>query len=128
MKRIVVCLDGTWNQVRSPKRVTNVVRLAQSIQPCAKDGTTQISYYQSGVGTGDAIDRVLGGVFGRGIRDGVKRAYAFISLNYEPGDHIYIFGFSRGAYTARALAGLIGASGVLRKEHYEQFEVAWKSK
>jgi uncharacterized protein (DUF2235 family) len=125
MKRIVICLDGTWNQVRNPKRVTNVVRIAQAIRPCASDGHTQICYYNSGVGTGDAIDRVLGGVFGRGIRGNVKRAYAFLSLNYEPGDEIYIFGFSRGAYTARALAGLIGAAGVLKKERFELFDVAW---
>lgn len=64
MKRIVICLDGTWNQVRNPKRVTNVVRIAQAIRPCASDGHTQICYYNSGVGTGDLIDRILGGVFG----------------------------------------------------------------
>jgi len=127
MKRIVICLDGTWNQVRNPKTVTNVVRLAQSVAPCAANGTQQICYYNSGVGTGDPIDRVLGGVFGRGIRANVKRAYTFLSLNYQPGDEIYIFGFSRGAYTARALAGMIGASGLLKKEFLDllDVDVAW---
>src|SRR5262249_41184652 len=66
------------------------------------------------------------GVFGRGVRANVKRAYAFISLNYQPLDEIYIFGFSRGAYTARALAGLIGSARILQKEHFDRFDVAWR--
>lgn len=101
------------------------MKLAQAVKAEAADGTEQIVYYNAGVGTGDLIDKFLGGVFGRGLRNNVKRAYAFLSLNYEPGDEIYIFGFSRGAYTARALAGVIGASGIVKKEEYEKFEVAW---
>jgi len=124
-KRIVLCLDGTWNQVSDPRKVTNVVRLAQAVRPLAADGTPQVVYYNSGVGTGDALDKLLGGVVGRGLRANVKRAYAFLSLNYEPGDEIYVFGFSRGAYTARAVAGVVCASGILRKEHFDNFEVAW---
>ena len=125
MKRLVLCLDGTWNQVLDPETVTNVVKLAQCVRTVASDGVQQIVYYNSGVGTGDALDKFLGGVFGRGLKANVKRAYAFLSLNYEPGDEIYIFGFSRGAYTARALSGVIGASGILRKEQYHKFEDAW---
>jgi uncharacterized protein (DUF2235 family) len=101
------------------------VKLAQAVKAEAADGTEQIVYYNAGVGTGDLNDQFLGGVLGRGRRNNVKRAYAFLSLNYEPGDEIYIFGFSRGAYTARALAGVIGASGIVKKEEYEKFEVAW---
>jgi uncharacterized protein (DUF2235 family) len=125
MKRIIICLDGTWNKVRNPAKVTNVVKLAQAVCPIASDGTVQVVYYNSGVGTGDLLDKILGGVFGRGLRDNVKRAYAFLSLNYAPGDEIYIFGFSRGSYTARALAGVIGACGILKKDHFEKFETAW---
>jgi uncharacterized protein (DUF2235 family) len=125
MKRIVLCLDGTWNQVLDPNTVTNVVKIAQAVRTVASDDVEQIVYYNSGVGTGDLLDRVLGGVFGRGLRATVKRAYAFLCLNFQPGDEIYIFGFSRGAYTARALAGVIGTAGILKKEDYEQFEVAW---
>ena len=124
-KRIVICLDGTWNQVMDPATVTNVVKIAQAVRPIANDQTPQIVYYNSGVGTGDLVDKVLGGIFGRGLRNNVKRAYAFLSLNYNPGDEIYIFGFSRGAYTARALAGVIGASGILEKHQFQNFEVAW---
>jgi uncharacterized protein (DUF2235 family) len=76
--------------------VTNVVRLAEAVRPCASNSTTQIVYYNSGVGAGDLLERVLGGLFGRGVKSGVKRAYAFLSLNYEVGDEIYLFGFSRG--------------------------------
>jgi uncharacterized protein (DUF2235 family) len=125
MKRIVICLDGTWNKVVDPQKVTSVVKIAQAVRGTADDGTLQIVYYNSGVGTGDWIDKVLGGVFGRGLRANVKRAYAFLSLNYQPGDEIYIFGFSRGAFTARALAGVITSAGVLKKEEYEKFEIAW---
>jgi uncharacterized protein (DUF2235 family) len=125
MKRLVICLDGTWNKVREPKRVTNVVRLAQAVKPSSEDRTAQVVYYNSGVGTGDIIDKVLGGVFGRGVQSNVKRAYAFLSLNFELGDEIYLFGFSRGAYTARALAGLVGASGILKQHRFADFEVAW---
>jgi uncharacterized protein (DUF2235 family) len=124
-KRIVLCLDGTWNQVREPEEVTNVVKLAQAVLPVAGDGTQQVVYYNSGLGTGDVLDKFLGGVFGRGLRSNVKRAYAFLSLNYEPTDEIYIFGFSRGAYTARALAGVVVASGILRKQEFEKFELVW---
>jgi hypothetical protein len=125
MKRIVICLDGTWNQVGRSKTATNVVHIAQAVKPTAHDGTPQPCYYNSGVGTGDWIDKVLGGVFGRGVKSNVKRAYAFLSLNYEPGDEIYIFGFSRGSYTARALAGLIGAAGILNKDKFDCFDDAW---
>jgi hypothetical protein len=125
MKRIVLCLDGTWNEVRKPDDVTNVVKIAQAVRSVATAGVQQIVYYNSGVGTGDLIDKMLGGVFGRGLRSNVQRAYAFLSLNYEPGDQIFIFGFSRGAYTARALAGVIGTSGILRKDQFQNSDIAW---
>src|SRR5215213_4927725 len=125
MRRIAVCFDGTWNQVREPTRITNIVKMAQAIKPVASDGTSQLVYYNSGVGTGDLIDRFLGGLFGRGIKANVKRALAFLALNYRPDDEIYIFGFSRGAYSARALAGVIGAAGIPRQAEFEQLEKIW---
>jgi uncharacterized protein (DUF2235 family) len=126
LKRIVVCLDGTWNQVTSPSTVTNVVRIAEAVRPCASDGVTQVVYYNSGVGTGDAVDRLLGGVVGRGVKAIVKRSFAFLSLNYESGDEIYLFGFSRGAYAARALGGLVTSSGILKQQYFDRFEIAWR--
>lgn len=112
MKRLVLCFDGTWNAIADPKTVTNVVRLANMVTVSTTDGTDQISYYNSGVGSGGPLDRFLGGAFGAGLKSNVKRGLAFLALNYEEGDEIYLFGFSRGAYTARALAGIVGAAGI----------------
>lgn len=125
-KRIVICLDGTWNKVKQPDEVTNVVKFAQSVVPVAEGGVHQIVYYNSGVGTGGPIDRLLGGVLGVGVRSNVHRAYAFLTLNYQPGDEIFVLGFSRGAFTARAVVAMIGLVGILRREEFERFEEAWR--
>jgi uncharacterized protein (DUF2235 family) len=126
VKRIVICLDGTWNKVAKPDEVTNVVKFAQSVQSVASDGVSQIVYYNSGVGTGGRVDRFLGGVFGAGLKSNVQRAYAFLTLNFVQGDEIYIVGFSRGAYTARALAAIVNSVGVLQSQEFERFEEAWE--
>jgi Uncharacterized alpha/beta hydrolase domain (DUF2235) len=132
LKRIVICYDGTWATLRNPDEVTNVVRVAQAIKPVSSDDVTQIVYYNAGVGSGGPIDRFLGGVFGAGLRDNVKRGLAFLSLNWDAqeswkdADEIYIFGFSRGAYTARALAGVIGAiKGIPRQASFDKLELIW---
>jgi uncharacterized protein (DUF2235 family) len=125
MRRLVICFDGTWNQVRKPTQVTNVVKFAQAVKPVDSRGASQIVYYNSGVGTGDVVDRFLGGVFGRGIKATVKRALAFLALNFQRGDEIYVTGFSRGAYSARALAGVIGSAGVPRQADFEHIETIW---
>jgi hypothetical protein len=111
MKRLVLCFDGTWNAVADPKTVTNVVRLANLVT-VSSQGIDQITYYNSGVGSGGPVDRLLGGAFGVGLKSNVKRGLTFLALNYEAGDEIYLFGFSRGAYTARALSGVVGAAGI----------------
>jgi uncharacterized protein (DUF2235 family) len=134
MKRIVICYDGTWNALAKPEEVTNVVRVAQAVKSLCSDGKTQqIVYYNEGVGNGGPIDRVLGGVFGAGLRDSVKRGLKFLALNWDPeepgnpvADEIYIFGFSRGAYSARALAGVIGAiRGIPRQSSFDELEKVW---
>jgi len=127
MKRIVICYDGTWNAVTNPNTVTNVVRVGQAVRKIArKDGFAQVVYYNAGVGSGGPLDRFLGGVFGAGLRSNVKRGLAFLTLNWEPGDEIYIFGFSRGAYSARALAGVIGAiRGIPKQESFDELERVW---
>jgi hypothetical protein len=112
MKRLVLCFDGTWNAIADPKVVTNVVRLANLITVSDDKGVGQITYYNSGVGSGGPIDRFIGGAFGAGLKANVKRGLTFLALNYDQGDEIYLFGFSRGAYTARALGGVIGAAGI----------------
>jgi Uncharacterized alpha/beta hydrolase domain (DUF2235) len=132
LKRIVICYDGTWNALTNPDEVTNVVRVAQAVVPVSSDGIHQVVYYNAGVGSGGPLDRFLGGVFGAGLRDNVKRGLAFLSLNWEApeegdrADEIYIFGFSRGAYTARALAGVISAiGGIPRQASFDQLEKVW---
>ncbi len=126
MKRIVVCFDGTWNTVTKPNEVTNVVRVGQAVRKVDDKGVTQMVYYNAGVGSGGPIDQFMGGVFGAGLRNNVKRGLAFLSLNWEPGDEIFIFGFSRGAYSARALAGVIGAiQGIPKQQHFDRLEEIW---
>lgn len=118
MKRIAICCDGTWNRLDAAN-VTNVVRVAEAIDAHSADGTHQVVYYNEGVGSGAAVaagvDRFLGGAFGAGLMHKVEQAYRFLVFNYEPGDEIYIFGFSRGAYTARSLAGLIRNCGIVQQ-------------
>lgn len=111
MKRLVLCFDGTWNTLADTSALTNVVKLANLVT-VSSDEVEQVSYYNSGVGGGGIIDRYLGGIFGVGLKSNVKRGLTFLALNYEENDEIYIFGFSRGAYTARALAGVIGSAGI----------------
>ncbi len=122
MKRLVVCCDGTWNQLSGYP--TNVVKLSELVQPVGADGVTQVVYYQAGLGT-QWYDRIPGGAFGWGIDYNIKTAYEFLCLNYQPGDEIYLFGFSRGAYTVRSLAGLIYCSGLLQRQHIRRIEEAY---
>ena len=112
-----MCCDGTWNRPDSP-HVTNVEKIARSIQtdPAATGGVPQLVYYLSGVGgAGYQADRLLGGAFGFGLFSNIVAAYRFLAQNYEPGDEIFIVGFSRGAYTARSLAGMVGRVGLLTR-------------
>lgn len=139
MKTIVFCADGTWNGPGQPEeqeeqggRRTNVFKLflnlsgdlspdslrsadEQERTVVGADGKpTQIAKYLHGVGDSkNFLVRVLGGGGGAGLVTRIVRGYTFISRNFEPGDRIFIVGFSRGAYTARALAGLIVARGLL---------------
>ncbi len=119
-KRIVIACDGTWNR---PDQLhggevtpSNVTKLALAI---ADDdgGTEQRVFYERGVGTGGAVDRIGGGAVGIGLSDNILAPYRFLAQHYVPGDDLYLFGFSRGAFTARSLAGLIGNCGILRPEH-----------
>lgn len=118
MKRLVICCDGTWNRADT-KTVTNIEKIARTVQlePSRALGVQQMVLYLPGVGTaGYQTDKLLGGAFGLGLFHHVLNAYRFLSINYQPDDEIYIFGFSRGAYTARSLAGMIGKVGLLKRE------------
>ena len=131
MKRLIVCCDGTWQDLQTPYP-TNVVKIAQAIEATASDGISQVVFYDAGIGTeGNTkiqkkVDRIVGGNFGKGIDQNIQDGYRFLSLNYSPGDEIYLFGFSRGAYTVRSLAGLMYNSGLLSSPHIRQISQAYE--
>ncbi len=105
-KRIVFCADGTW---QDPLNDTNVYRLYKALTVTSD----QVTFYDDGVGADvSGIDRLLDGAFGQGILQKIRDGYAEIAHAYEPGDEIFLFGFSRGAYTARSLAGMIADCGL----------------
>ncbi|KAL0265059.1 hypothetical protein SLS55_001017 [Diplodia seriata] len=96
---------------------SNVTRISRAIKPMSKDRIPQIVYYHFGVGSrGNVVNRVISGSTGGGLEENVREAYSFLSNNYSPGDEIYLIGFSRGAFTARSIAGLIDQIGVLTKK------------
>jgi uncharacterized protein (DUF2235 family) len=128
MKRIIILIDGTWDKEGTTGN-TNVAKLDINalVKRQAANGTVQRVHYHDGVGAyGDILKRILGGAIGLGLKKIVLDCYGFVVDDYEAGDEIYIFGFSRGAYAARALAGLIGASGVARRPNADLFEIAWQ--
>ena len=131
MKRLIVCCDGTWQELECPYP-TNVVKIAQAIEPLASDGTPQVVFYDEGIGTGGSthvqkeMDRFLGGGLGKGIDKNIQDGYRFLCLNYSPGDEIYLFGFSRGAYTVRSLAGLMYNSGLLSRPNIRHVPEAYR--
>ncbi len=120
-RNLVVCLDGTDNQFSAHN--TNVVRLFQAL---AHSPTTQIAYYDPGVGTiwepgtlsktSQKVQMLLGLAFGLGVSQNVSDAYAFLAQTYQPGDRLFLFGFSRGALEARALAAMLYRVGLLEPQ------------
>ncbi len=132
-KKLVIFCDGTWNE--PIERGTNVMRTMQATANEDLHGNPQVLHYIAGVGTRGG-EKVAGGVFGRGISENIADAYSFIVSNYEKDDEIYLFGFSRGAYTARSIAGLVHNFGILKRyklylvrevyDHYKKPDAAWK--
>jgi Uncharacterized alpha/beta hydrolase domain (DUF2235) len=146
-KRIILLLDGTWNDSDFGAQDTNIVRIreiiartlwaenddvstpvastASSTTPDASTGSVtpkayaqmnNIVFYERGVGTGAFLNRFFGGALGKGLTQNIRRAYKFLSFHYQPGDQVFIFGFSRGAFTARSLVGYIHAAGLLKRD------------
>ncbi len=116
MKRIVIACDGTWNRPEEdPEKdhPTNVLKLARAVAPADTEGVQQVVFYDWGVGS--YHDKVKGGAFGAGIDKNIMDAYRFIVQNYDPEDELFLFGFSRGSYTVRSLAGMLFNCGVLRR-------------
>lgn len=129
MKNIIICCDGTWNTpdekdggVPTP---TNVVRIYNAVAE-SSDDIQQHKYYHPGVGTdGSLLDKAIGGGTGRGLDQNIMSAYRALCDYYEDGDRIFLFGFSRGAYTVRSLVGLIKHCGMLMTGNLDEAE-AWK--
>ncbi len=125
MRNLVVCCDGTWNTAEQRHDgvpvPTNVVRLYNSVASRNEAGVQQIKYYHPGVGTEPGWwDRKMGGATGKGLDQNIQSAYRWLSANYRSGDRIFLFGFSRGAYTVRSLAGMIACCGLLKYEPESQ--------
>ncbi len=133
MKRNVILIDGTWND-EGIGSDTNVAKLDPAygsagpvIKAKASDGISQPSFYHPGVGSeAPFLRKILGGAIGFGLKAIIQAAYAQLAQTYEAGDEIYLIGFSRGAYAVRALAGLIGASGIARGADSDAIEAAWR--
>jgi len=111
-KRLALFFDGTWNK---PDNNTNVWRLALMLADKGEDGVPQEKYYDEGVGT-RLLDRFTGGAFGYGLSENVRDGYRWLMEHYNPGDEIFLFGFSRGAFTARSLSGVIARCGLLKPD------------
>ncbi|RFU19195.1 DUF2235 domain-containing protein [Geodermatophilus marinus] len=127
-KRLVLCCDGTWNtadQERDGRPCpTNVTKVALGIADEDGEGVEQRVCYQPGLGTRPG-ERLRGGAVGVGLSRNVKDAYRFVVENYDPGDELFFFGFSRGAYTARSTVGLIHKCGVLQRRHAGRLDQAY---
>jgi uncharacterized protein (DUF2235 family) len=121
-RRLAFFADGTWNRMEPGGRGTNVAKLF-ALTPTRPD---QITLYDPGVGTG-MLDKFAGGAFGLGISENIKDGYEFLVANWEsPDDEIYLFGFSRGAYTVRSLAGLIGFVGFIDSKDRKLVDEAYE--
>ncbi|ENH68115.1 hypothetical protein FOC1_g10003743 [Fusarium oxysporum f. sp. cubense race 1] len=133
-KRIILCSDGTWlasdtGEKSTPSNVAKLARAVANNGPDAKGNIVkQIVSYHSGLGSGDLpFQKAIYGGFGWGLDIEVSQIYDFISNNYEPGDELFFFGFSRGAFTVRSVAGLVCDVGVLSAVHMSRFTEMWEA-
>jgi uncharacterized protein (DUF2235 family) len=118
-KKIVFCADGTWNHPGETDgglpADTNVYKFFKALLTSA----SQLPFYDDGVGSdGTPVDRLLGGAIGQGLFEKIKEGYAKVAHVYDDGDQIFLFGFSRGAYTVRSLAGMIAVCGLPTPEKF----------
>lgn len=136
-KRLIVACDGTWldsdNGFKRDSYLpfstsgnlavpSNVTRIVRALNPITSDDIPQITYYQAGIGSANNwFNHYWGGTTGAGISEHVREAYAFIAENYVKGDEIFFLGFSRGAFTARSIAGFIATVGLLTRRGMDSF-------
>lgn len=131
-KRLFVCCDGTWNRPTQREfgllAPTNVVKFSNAVQHgWVSDAVEQQVYYHPGVGASDDfLDRVFGGAFGQGLGRNICSAYKWLCESYVDGDEIYVLGFSRGAFTARSLVGMVSHAGLIAQANWDQVKLAYK--
>lgn len=126
-KNIVLCSDGTGNR-GGQLNGTNVWRLYRAVDQGAppQNERLQVAFHEDGVGTESfKLLRIIGGAFGWGITRNLEKLYAFLVQHYEPGDDIFLFGFSRGAYTVRLLASIVASCGIADRKNYSPSQIAW---
>ncbi|EPS38005.1 hypothetical protein H072_8270 [Dactylellina haptotyla CBS 200.50] len=136
-RKIVLCFDGTGNKFHGDDTDSNIVRIYELLDRTSEN---QFHYYQPGIGTyvqnesttfigrmGDKIKTVVDQAVGTSFKTHVIAGYSFIMKYYNPGDCIYIFGFSRGAYTARFLSEMLAGVGLLSRGNEEMIEFGWKT-
>ncbi len=125
-KRIVLCADGTWNRPEKnlkKDQPSNVLRLSRAIRPKKNGPVTQQVFYDWGIGS--YYDPIIGGITGKGLHKNIMDNYRYIVQNYTPGDELFFFGFSRGAYTVRSLCGLINNCGILKRPDARLIQAAF---
>jgi len=119
--QLIVCCDGTWND---PDDGTHIHRICQAGR--AAFGGDEPVYYDKGVGL-DHLQHLSGGTLGKGLSENVRQAYRWLVHRYAEGTEIYIFGFSRGAYTARSLTGFMSYAGLLLPQDESAIEDAYEA-
>jgi hypothetical protein len=125
VRRLIVCCDGTWATAED-ETVTNVRRFANALGDTDEHGNPQLAYYQPGVGTeGPLLARLIGAATGAGLSNNVLDAYHWLATRFEPGDRIAVVGFSRGAYTARSLAGMISSCGFTEEDDWKTIQLLY---
>lgn len=126
MKRLLCFLDGTWDEPTDKSTLTNVVKLYDAALPAGPDGTPQTAHYEIGIATDSkGLQSFLEGAAGLDVDDRIRSAYSFLASNYAPGDEIAAFGFSRGAFQARSLFGLIDLLGLPREASEARIAALW---
>lgn len=128
-RKIIISFDGTWNTPDPSPEVdgsdsTNVWKLHDAILSHDANGVEQSKWYEKGVGT-KWYNKLRGGAFGVGLSDKIQKGYAHLVDVYEEGDEIYVLGFSRGAYTARSLVGMIRNAGLVKREYRRRVAEAY---
>jgi uncharacterized protein (DUF2235 family) len=126
VKRLVCFFDGTWNKPEDADQ-TNVVKLQRAVPAADAGGVRQVVHYEIGIATEAGLGQLTfaAGAIGFGVGDRIRGGYRFLCENYEEGDEIFLVGFSRGAFQARSLAGLIALAGLARIPATETISEVW---